>query len=397
MEQQKVKFGVFGTWRGTAYIKAIQAIEEAEVVAILDKDPKMIEAAKRFCPPDVKVCKDFDELLNSGIDAVVLTNYFNEHAPYAIKAAKAGIHVFTETQAAITMKECVELVEAVEESGITFALAENYPFFRANMEIEKIYQSGQIGEVVFAEGEYIHPMNAEEDHLYNGNRDHWRYQTPYTFYVTHALAPLMKITNLMPKKVICKIAAGWDYNQYVGRPEYGDSYGIHLVEMENHSVFRVGAAGQFGAHENWYRIGGTRGSVESLRGGDDKVRLKIPGWHLTDANRQFGTECVYTPELTEIGKKALHSGHSGGDYWVTWSFVQDILNKREPYMNVYRAAALAAVGILGWQSALNDCKQLTIPDFTNKEEREAARANDLTPYDTDGKPASLPQHLFMAE
>ena len=41
--------------------------------------------------------------------------------------------------------------------------------------------------------------------------------------------------------------------------------------------------------------------------------------------------------------------------------------------------------------------QLDIPDFTNKEEREAARANDLTPYDTDGKPASLPQHLFLAE
>ena len=94
---EKVKVGVFGTWRGLAYIKSLAAIEECEIVAICDQDPEKIEKAKPFCPADVKVCKDFDELLASGIDAVVLCNYFHQHAPFAIKAAKAGIHVFSET------------------------------------------------------------------------------------------------------------------------------------------------------------------------------------------------------------------------------------------------------------------------------------------------------------
>ena len=55
MENRKLKFGVFGTWRGLAYIKAAEIIDEAEVTAIFDKDPEKIEAAKKHCPPDVKI------------------------------------------------------------------------------------------------------------------------------------------------------------------------------------------------------------------------------------------------------------------------------------------------------------------------------------------------------
>lgn len=391
--KEKVKFGVFGTWRGLSYIKALKNIEEAEIVAICDKDPEKIEKAKEFCPPDVKVCKDFDELLSSGIDAVVLCNYFHQHAPFAIKAAKAGIHIFSETQAAVTMKECVELVEAVEENGVIYALAENYPFFRANQEMEKIYQSGQIGEVIFAEGEYVHPMSVEEHHYFNPDPTHWRSLTPCTFYCTHAMAPLMKITGLNPVKVIGKVAANREYARERGM-QSADNYGVLLCEMENGSVFRVGGCGSFGGHGNWYRLGCSKGGVESLRGDVGKVRLCVNPWELKDENRQFGTEAVYSPELTETDKKAQSSGHDGGDYWVTWTFVQDVLNKHEPFMNVYRSASLAAMGILGWQSAVDNSKQMVIPDFRKKEDRDAVRNNDLTPFSMYGQEATLPAALY---
>ena len=50
------------------------------------------------------------------------------------------------------MKECVELVETVERTGCIYALAENYPYFRANMEMEEVYQAGVLGDVIFAGG-----------------------------------------------------------------------------------------------------------------------------------------------------------------------------------------------------------------------------------------------------
>ncbi len=380
---EKIKFGVFGTWRGLAYIKAIQAIDEAEVVAIFDKDQEKIEAAKPFCAENVKVCASFDELLDSGIDALVLCNYFPEHAPYAVKALKKGIHVFSETTPAVTLKQCVELVEAVEESGKLYALAENYPYSRACMEIARVYQSGSLGNVIFAEGEYVHPMSEKEHNHYSPNPDHWRNHNPKTYYSTHALTPLMVATGLMPKRVIGKIA---------GKPgETGivDAAGIILVEMEGGALFRVSGSCSFGPHGNWYRLGCEKGGIESVRGTNDKVRLMYNEWNLDETNSEFGTEAIYSPYVTGLGKKALSSGHSGGDFWVTWHFVQAILGKEKPAVDVYHAAAISATGILAWRSVLEDSKQMNIPDFSKKEDRDLVRNDDLNPFPVDGVPANI--------
>ena len=94
--------------------------------------------------------------------------------------------------------------------------------------------------------------------------------------------------------------------------------------------------------------------------------------------------------MTELGKKALGSGHGGGDYWVTWHFVQDLLLGQVPFMNVYRAAAIAATGILGWRSVLQDSRQMDIPDFTKKEDREKYANDDLSPFPSAECKSTLP-------
>ena len=111
-----IKLGIFGLWRGGSFIHIINSLEGAVVHAVCDKNEAMVAEALKSCP-DARVCADFDELLDSGIDAVLLCNYFHQHAAYAIRAMKRGIHVFSECTAGATMKECVELCEAVEETG----------------------------------------------------------------------------------------------------------------------------------------------------------------------------------------------------------------------------------------------------------------------------------------
>ena len=171
---ENIKIGVFGTFRGLQYIEAINILDGAEVTAICDRDPEKLHDAKAILRKDIKVCETFDALIHSGIDAVILCNFFNEHAPYAIQAMNAGVHCLSETTAAITMKECVELVETVERTGCIYALAENYPYFRANMEMEEVYQAGALGDVIFAEGEYVHPMSRQENEFYNPGPKHWQ-------------------------------------------------------------------------------------------------------------------------------------------------------------------------------------------------------------------------------
>ncbi|MBQ9392604.1 MAG: Gfo/Idh/MocA family oxidoreductase [Oscillospiraceae bacterium] len=395
---EKLRFGVFGTWRGLAFIKALAKIDEAEVVAICDKDEKRIQEALPHCPADVKICKDFDELIASGIDAVVLGNYFNEHTPFAIRAMRSGVDVLSETTAAYTLRECVELVEAVEETGRTYALAENYPFFRACREITHLYQTGVVGSVLFAEGEYVHPMSEEEHQSIMPEPTHWRNGLPNTYYCTHSLAPLMTATGLMPKKVIGKVTANCAAARQAGK-QPGEPYdrgGILLLEMEQGVIFRVGGDNMFGSMGNWYRISCEGGNIESVRGGDPKVRLSINPWALKK-DSGYNTENVYTPAETELDKKAEGAGHGGSDFFVTYNFVQDLLHKRQPFMNVYRAVALSAVGILGWRSALNNSVQLDIPDFRKKEDRDRVRNDTEAPQPHYGQEGTLPRYIHVMD
>jgi predicted dehydrogenase len=146
---KQLKLGIFGLCRGGSFIHIIQALENATVYAICDRDENKVTEALKLCP-DVKVCADFDELLDSGIEAVLLCNYFHQHASYAIRAMKRGIHVFSECTAGATMKECVELCEAVEETGCKYMLAENYPFSAALLEAKRLTDAGDFGRVLYA-------------------------------------------------------------------------------------------------------------------------------------------------------------------------------------------------------------------------------------------------------
>jgi len=386
MENKKI--GVFGVFRGLAYIKAFNMIEGCEVTAVFDKNEETVRKAMEHLSKDVKVCKSYDELLESGIDAVVLCNYFPEHARYAVKALEKNISVFSECTPAATLGECVMLYEAAEKSKGIYTLAENYPWFRANQELKRVYESGMLGKVIFAEGEYVHPMSDKEYAHYTPDPTHWRANNPKTYYSTHALTPLMRATGLMPKRVIGKVAAKPDGDKLT------DGAGIMLVEMDGGALFRISGSCSFGGHGNWYRLGCEKGGIESVRGTDDKVRLVINEWDLTEETKMFGNECIYSPAISELGKKALSTGHAGGDFWVCWQFVQALHGLEKPAVDAKMAVAIASVGILGWRSVLEDSRQLDIPDYSKKEDRDAVRNDFQNPFPVEGVPAALPHRYY---
>ena len=203
-----IKMGVFGAWRGNSYIDLMLSEPEIDLVAICDKnadtlcDDKRLEKIPKF--------RDFDEFLASGkengMNAVFLANYFHQHAPFAIKAMNAGLDVFSECTAASTLRECVELVEAVEKTGRKYILTENYPFSTQNLKMGKIVSSGELGTLLYAEGEYNHSGDNAELRKYTPSEFHWRAWMPRTYYVTHALGPIMYMTKSMPKYVSARAA-----------------------------------------------------------------------------------------------------------------------------------------------------------------------------------------------
>ena len=71
-----------------------------KVVALCDTwEERLREAGRRH---GVETYTDFNAFLAHDMDAVVLANYFHEHAPFAGKALQAGKHVMSETAACIS-------------------------------------------------------------------------------------------------------------------------------------------------------------------------------------------------------------------------------------------------------------------------------------------------------
>ena len=199
-----VKMGVFGLGRGSSFYQNI-LLNNGEIVAVCDRQEEKLEEAKKILGDDLAVYKDFDEFLNHpGMEAVFLCNFFHDHAPFAIKALERNIHVLSECTSNGTMAEGVALVRAAEKSDAIYMLSENYPYMIFNQEMRRVYQGGTLGKVLFAEGEYNHPLNPcneQEIKQLRPYAKHWRNFLPRTYYVTHSLAPLMYITGSKPVRI----------------------------------------------------------------------------------------------------------------------------------------------------------------------------------------------------
>ena len=224
MHEGEIRVGVVGVRRGESFIKGATDAVGMKLVAICDVWEERLRAAGSTY--GVATFTDYDAFLEHDLDAVILANYFHEHAPFAVKALDAGKHVLSETSANGTIAQGVELCRAAERSGCIYMLAENYCYTVFSQELRRLYRTGEIGRVTYAEGEYNHPMAPDARLRLAPGEHHWRNWLPSTYYCTHALAPLVYITESMPTMINALSIAAPEVDELSVRrsdPGLGDS------------------------------------------------------------------------------------------------------------------------------------------------------------------------------
>jgi predicted dehydrogenase len=167
-----------------------------ELVAVCERDDRRRQAATAS---GAAAYQDVEPFLEHAMDAVILVNDFDQHAPVAIQALERGLSVLSERAACPTLSEGVALVEAAEHSSGVYMFTENYPYMPLTREMRRRYQAGDIGEVRYAEAEYLDEP-ADLTAMVT-DRTHWRVPTPATYYCTHSLAPVAAITGARPVQV----------------------------------------------------------------------------------------------------------------------------------------------------------------------------------------------------
>lgn len=391
---KKLRLGIFGVGtRGRALATTFMLLN-CEIVAVCDTRESELERARAALGADVAVYRDFDSFIEQDMDAVVLANFFHEHAPYAIRCFARGLHVYSECIANGTMAEGVALIRAHEKSNAIYMLAENYPQMLFNREIKRICDSGTLGKILYAEGEYNHPgnpMDTSFKKFYNYYEGHWRNYLPRTYYITHSLGPIMWATGATPRRVSAFASYAPIREDVPTASQNGDRAAIVTTQNDDGSIFRVTGCAAFGGHHNAYRVCGTRGQIENLRGMGEQVMLRYNAWEIPEGAQEV--RC-YSPEWRDPDEELIKkSGHGGGDYLTARMFCECVEKGIQPPhpFDIHSAVTMSSVALLAHRSVLAGGMPYDIPDFHTEAARVQYENDRKTPFlGADGSAPTLP-------
>jgi len=144
------RVAVLSFWHVHAKDYALETKEHprTEITAVWDEDRErgQVKASKRGVP----FHDDLEGLLSrEDVDGVVVTTPTVAHREVIPAAARASKHVFAEKVIAPTLSEAREVVEEVEEAGVTFVISLPRLYAGYTQAIREILAGGAIGEPTY--------------------------------------------------------------------------------------------------------------------------------------------------------------------------------------------------------------------------------------------------------
>jgi predicted dehydrogenase len=361
---EKLKVGLSGAPRGSSFIGAFESIPETEVTGIFDPDAKRLgEIADKYEIPGRYT--DYGTMLEGGdLDIVVVASPMQYHVPQSVEALGRGIHVLSEVTAAVDLKQCEDLVRAVEDSDAKYMMAENYCYMRPNNLVLNMVRKGLFGDVYYGEGAYVHDV--KHMHVDAAGRPTWRtiWQVGKRgcTYGTHSLGPVLEWFDDRVVSVVC-LGSGVHTN-----PQHlMDDSVITLCKTSGGSLIEIRLDMLSNRPHNmvYYAIQGTKGCYEAPTGFGDEHKIwledyseKVEWRSLWDFEDEFMPEIWRNPS-----EEALRAGHGGGDYFEVRDFVDSITQDATPRIDVYKAMDFTVPGLISEKSIEEDGRAYSVPDF----------------------------------
>jgi myo-inositol 2-dehydrogenase/D-chiro-inositol 1-dehydrogenase len=154
-----VTVGLIGSGNRGAYVASILVKDtDARLVALCDLFDDRIEKAKKTIPAEnPKVYKDYRELLESDVDAVIIATPVFLHPEHFEAAVRAKKHIFIEKPAAVDVAGCKRIIHAADSAdrslNISFGFQARYG--ACYRKAKEFLDSGGIGRIHMAHGHFI--------------------------------------------------------------------------------------------------------------------------------------------------------------------------------------------------------------------------------------------------
>jgi predicted dehydrogenase len=388
-----VRIGIVGLgMRGSGAVERLSYIEGVEISALCDKLPdrvtksqKTLEKMGRPKAKEYSGAEGYKALCESkDVDLVYTPTPWDLHTPIALHAMKNGKHAATEVNAGLTIDECWQLVETSEKTKKHCMMLENccYDFFE--LLTLNMARQGLFGELVHAEGAYIHDLS--RDYLFNKNAytDMWRLKENIgkngCLYPTHGLGPISQCfninrgdkfdhlvsmsTNDFTLNDIAKEMAAKDdfFKEFVDKPYRGNMNTTLIRTNKAKSIMVQHDVSSLRPYSRIHLVSGTKGVAQKWPG-PERIAFGhswIKKEELDDLYKKYSPPIV--KHIGEIAKEV--GGHGGMDFIMDWRLIDCLRNGLPLDQDVYDAAAWSSIFHLSQKSVAAKSRSVDVPDFT---------------------------------
>jgi predicted dehydrogenase len=266
-----LRVGVIGLGVGEQHLEAYARDPRCEVVALCDRDPARLAAVAAGFPGARPLTEAAELLALPGLDAVSICSFDPDHAPQALAALEAGLHVMIEKPLCRTRPE-LDALAAAAAARPGLVLASNL-VLRAAPLVRWLVErraAGELGAVFALDGDYLYGRLAKITHGWRGDVDGYSVMLGGG---VHLIDVLMRVVDERPDWVE---AAGSDLATR-GTPFAGDDLACAQMGFPGGAIGRVSA--NFACvhgHQHVIRVFGTAATVISDDRGVRVQRLRDP-------------------------------------------------------------------------------------------------------------------------
>ncbi|MEE9133138.1 MAG: Gfo/Idh/MocA family oxidoreductase, partial [Gemmatimonadota bacterium] len=398
VKDKKVKLGILGVGlRGTWHLRLCLQRDDVEVKAVCDIVPEKVERARQIVdeaggkkPKGYSGGEeDFLNLLDrEKLDAVIIASPWLWHTPMAVAAMKNGMAVGVEVPAAVTVKECWDLVDTSEQTGMPCMLMENVCYRRDVMAVLNMVRQGMFGELIHCRCGYQHDLRAikfqpgAEYGQQGQNESVWRTEHSIKrngdIYPTHGVGPVAKMLNinsgnkfLTLTSMATKSRGLHNYIVAVGGEDHPNAkIEFALGDIVTTMIKCSGGETIIVSHDTNlprpyslnFRVQGTRG-IWTVDNSSIYLEGVSPEPHRWEPFAKYQEEYDH-PLWKRYASRAEGSGHGGMDFFVLNAFIESVKRGVEPPIDVYDAAAWSVISPLSERSVAEGGEPMSFPDFT---------------------------------
>ena len=356
-----IRVGVLGLGQGRSHLRAFQMLEGSAVTAVCDQDDLLAERAAQEFEVGTRHPTYEAMLEDPAIDLVVVATPDHLHGQHAIMALEAGKHVLSEIPMATTLAECERIIELTDRHGLKYHMGNQVRYAFCLRDVHKMIRSGDLGEIFYGEGEYLHTL---EDIVAHRPPDHWRIhpQTPQTTLLgggPHAIDTLRWLMGV-------DFVEAQAYHAHQPSRWQTTHTTVAIFKATNGAAAKVTVSyGMVRPYCLYYSVYGGAGSFERTRDQGGAIEDTINYHYHSKMENARRMAPVSVPNWSNPAIRKRHTlGHGTMEIEQAQQFLRAIVADEEPAIGPRAAARSIAAGICALKSAQLGGGPVAIPDFS---------------------------------